>query len=54
LCDAISDAACLLAWLSRCAVAGITSDAHILLNYARLEAQRYFYTYQVSHCLQCA
>jgi 20S proteasome subunit alpha 3 len=27
------------------AVAGITSDAHILLNYARLEAQRYFYLY---------
>jgi len=29
-----------------CAVAGITSDANILINYARLEAQRYFYVYQ--------
>jgi len=28
------------------AVAGITSDANILLNYARLEAQRYTYGYQ--------
>jgi 20S proteasome subunit alpha 3 len=27
-------------------IAGITSDANILLNYARLEAQRYFYAYQ--------
>jgi len=27
-------------------VAGITSDANILLNYARLEAQRYTYAYQ--------
>jgi len=27
------------------AVAGITADANILLNYARLEAQRYYYTY---------
>jgi len=26
-------------------VAGITADANILLNYARLEAQRYLYTY---------
>jgi len=29
-----------------CAVAGITADANILINYARLSAQRYFYTYQ--------
>lgn len=29
-----------------CAVAGITSDANILLNYARLEAQRYAYGFQ--------
>jgi len=29
-----------------CAVAGITADANILINYARLEAQRYAYTYQ--------
>jgi len=29
-----------------CAVAGITADANILINYARLAAQRYFYTYQ--------
>jgi len=28
------------------AVAGITADANILINFARLEAQRYFYTYQ--------
>lgn len=28
------------------AVAGITSDANILLNYSRLEAQRYTYAYQ--------
>lgn len=28
------------------AVAGITSDAHILLNYLRLEAQRYTYAYK--------
>jgi len=28
-----------------CAVAGITSDANILINYARLEAQRYVYQY---------
>jgi len=28
-----------------CAVAGITSDANILINYARLEAQRYRYQY---------
>lgn len=28
------------------AVAGITSDANILLNHARTEAQRYFYAYQ--------
>jgi len=39
-----------------CAVAGITADANILLNYARLEAQRYFLTYQepipLEHLLQ--
>lgn len=29
-----------------CAVAGITADANILINYARLEAQRYLYQYQ--------
>jgi len=29
-----------------CAVAGITADANILINYARLSAQRYSYTYQ--------
>ncbi|KAF2071326.1 hypothetical protein CYY_007357 [Polysphondylium violaceum] len=29
-----------------CAVAGITSDANILINYARLSSQRYYYTYQ--------
>ncbi|KAL6074786.1 Proteasome subunit alpha type-4 [Balamuthia mandrillaris] len=29
-----------------CAVAGITADANILLNYARLAAQRYLFTYQ--------
>jgi len=29
-----------------CAVAGITADANILINYARLAAQRYTYTYQ--------
>lgn len=29
-----------------CAVAGITADANILLNYARQIAQSYFYTYQ--------
>lgn len=29
-----------------CAVAGITADANILINYARLVAQRYYYTYQ--------
>lgn len=29
-----------------CAVAGITSDANILLNYSRLEAQRYTYSYK--------
>jgi len=29
-----------------CAVAGITADANILINFARLEAQRYAYTYQ--------
>jgi len=29
-----------------CAVAGITADANILINYARLSAQRYTYTYQ--------
>lgn len=28
-----------------CAVAGLTSDANILINYARLAAQRYAYTY---------
>ena len=29
------------------AVAGITSDANILVNSARLSAQRYYYAYQV-------
>jgi 20S proteasome subunit alpha 3 len=29
-----------------CAVAGITADANILINYARQVAQRYFYSYQ--------
>jgi len=29
-----------------CAVAGITADANILINYARLSAQRYTYQYQ--------
>jgi 20S proteasome subunit alpha 3 len=29
-----------------CAVAGITADANILLNYSRLCAQRYLYAYQ--------
>jgi len=29
-----------------CAVAGITADAYILLNYARVCAQQYFYAYQ--------
>lgn len=29
-----------------CAVAGITADANILINYARQAAQRYFYSYQ--------
>jgi 20S proteasome subunit alpha 3 len=29
-----------------CAVAGITSDANILINYARLSSQRYHFTYQ--------
>merc|ERR1712137_951720 len=29
-----------------CAVAGITADANILINYARLCAQRYTYQYQ--------
>eukprot|EP00743_Colponemidia_sp_Colp-15_P000301 GILK01000351.1.p1 GENE.GILK01000351.1~~GILK01000351.1.p1 ORF type:complete len:264 (-),score=44.82 GILK01000351.1:75-749(-) len=29
-----------------CAVAGITSDANILINYARLAAQRYTFAYQ--------
>jgi 20S proteasome subunit alpha 3 len=29
-----------------CAVAGITADANILINYARQAAQKYFYTYQ--------
>jgi len=31
-----------------CAVAGITADANILINYARLEAQRYVWTYQAT------
>jgi 20S proteasome subunit alpha 3 len=31
-----------------CSVAGITSDANILINYARLYAQRYMYAYQES------
>jgi len=39
-----------------CNVAGITSDANILINYARLTAQRYTYTYQeaipVEHLVQ--
>eukprot|EP00823_Brevimastigomonas_motovehiculus_P008142 TRINITY_DN7413_c0_g1_i1.p1 TRINITY_DN7413_c0_g1~~TRINITY_DN7413_c0_g1_i1.p1 ORF type:complete len:264 (+),score=63.42 TRINITY_DN7413_c0_g1_i1:80-871(+) len=29
-----------------CSAAGITADANILINYARLTAQRYYYTYQ--------
>jgi 20S proteasome subunit alpha 3 len=29
-----------------CSVAGITADANILINYCRIAAQRYFYTYQ--------
>jgi len=29
-----------------CAVAGITADANILINYARLAAQRYLFAYQ--------
>eukprot|EP00026_Physarum_polycephalum_P014817 Phypoly_transcript_15376.p1 GENE.Phypoly_transcript_15376~~Phypoly_transcript_15376.p1 ORF type:complete len:238 (+),score=30.10 Phypoly_transcript_15376:97-714(+) len=29
-----------------CAVAGITADANIIINYARLSSQRYYYTYQ--------
>jgi len=29
-----------------CAVAGITADANILINHARVTAQRYLYTYQ--------
>jgi len=29
-----------------CSVAGITADANILVNYARLSAQRYSYSYQ--------
>jgi 20S proteasome subunit alpha 3 len=28
-----------------CAVAGITADANILINYARASAQRYLYSY---------
>jgi 20S proteasome subunit alpha 3 len=39
-----------------CAVAGITADANILVNYARVSAQRYTYTYQeptpVEHLVQ--
>jgi len=39
-----------------CAVAGITSDANILINNARVSAQRYRYTYQepipVEHLVQ--
>lgn len=39
-----------------CAVAGITADANILINQARLSAQRYNYSYQeavpVEHLLQ--
>lgn len=34
-----------------CAVAGIMSDANILINTARLQAQRYAFAYQVYHCL---
>eukprot|EP01095_Lingulamoeba_sp_RSL-Kostka_P005147 TRINITY_DN16493_c0_g1_i1.p1 TRINITY_DN16493_c0_g1~~TRINITY_DN16493_c0_g1_i1.p1 ORF type:complete len:260 (-),score=105.13 TRINITY_DN16493_c0_g1_i1:85-837(-) len=29
-----------------CAVAGITADANIIINYARLSTQRYFFQYQ--------
>ena len=29
-----------------CAVAGITADANILINQARLHAQRYMFSYQ--------
>lgn len=29
-----------------CAIAGLTSDASILLSHARLTAQRHYYTYQ--------
>jgi len=29
-----------------CAVAGITADANILINYARTSSQKYFYAYQ--------
>ncbi|XP_049850744.1 proteasome subunit alpha type-4-like [Schistocerca gregaria] len=29
-----------------CAVAGITSDANVMVNYARMTSQRYIYTYQ--------
>lgn len=36
---------------SSCAVAGITADANILLNYARITAQQYYYTYQVRDAL---
>lgn len=39
-----------------CSVAGITSDANILINYARLNSQRYHFTYQepvpVEHFVQ--
>jgi len=31
-----------------CVVAGITADANILINYARLASQRYLYSYQES------
>lgn len=35
-----------------CAVAGIMSDANILINTARLQAQRYAFAYQVYHLPQ--
>jgi 20S proteasome subunit alpha 3 len=43
-----ADNACSLS----CAVAGITSDANILINYARLVAQRYFFSYQARAACQ--
>lgn len=35
-----------------CAVAGITADANILINYTRQAAQRYYYAYQESMPLE--